>query len=198
MAALYVVIDTTTVESSKILYVAEMQASVYWGRILTDKGLKVIAPLLDAKAFSKLEQLPLQYLFWNTFRETPAEDYAQLVQNCLTKALALPVDKTDLRELERDANRAYQHKMAQYTPETDDPNALSLAAAAPQQAASSRPRAAGATKQVWDIADRMAAEADGTIPNRQDFIAECVRCGINASTASTQFSKWKSSHVRPN
>lgn len=47
----------------------------------------------------------------------------------------------------------------------------------------------GATKRVWDIADRVFAEV-GHI-DRAKIIEACVAEGINASTAGTQFSKWR-------
>lgn len=45
--------------------------------------------------------------------------------------------------------------------------------------------AASPTKLVWQIADSMPAA------NRADIIAACVAQGVNAATASTQFSKWR-------
>ena len=190
MRHLYMVIDTTTTKTTKILYIAELQASQYWGRILTHRGLKVIAPALEAKGFTKLDHLDLQYLYWNTFGETPPDIYAELVQHCFARAKLLEIDKTDIRELE------YQVKKIEEQQAAGLPAAPAAAAGEPQN--SHRPRTAGATAKVWEIADQMAAAAGGAIPDRKALIDECVRQGINASTASTQFSKWKSGYVRPN
>lgn len=46
----------------------------------------------------------------------------------------------------------------------------------------------GATKLVWEIADRITG--DGPI-DRAVIIAACEAEGINKSTAGTQYSKWK-------
>lgn len=50
-----------------------------------------------------------------------------------------------------------------------------------------------ATKKVWDIADRMFAEAaknNSPAPKRKEVIEECVRNGIAYGTARTQFQHW--------
>ena len=55
--------------------------------------------------------------------------------------------------------------------------------------------AGGTTKLVWDIADAIRAEnpaAEAKIL-RPTIIAKCEAEGINASTAGTQFAKWKNS-----
>lgn len=49
------------------------------------------------------------------------------------------------------------------------------------------------TKKVWDIADKMFAEAaknSAPSPKRKEVIDECVRQGIAYGTARTQFQHW--------
>lgn len=49
------------------------------------------------------------------------------------------------------------------------------------------------TKKVWDIADKMFAEAEknnNPAPKRKEVIEECVRQGIAYGTARTQFQHW--------
>lgn len=59
--------------------------------------------------------------------------------------------------------------------------------------ASNKPRTAGATGKVWEIADKVKEEnprldAKGLRPL---IIEACVKADINPATASTQYSKWK-------
>lgn len=59
---------------------------------------------------------------------------------------------------------------------------------------SARPRNAGATGKVWEIADATKLEfPDVKDPKelRAEIIKRCVEDGINPATAATQFSKWK-------
>lgn len=62
--------------------------------------------------------------------------------------------------------------------------------------AGNRPRNAGATGKVWEIADATMAEHPAIKDPKQLrplIIEACVKAGINAATAATQFSKWKGS-----
>lgn len=59
-------------------------------------------------------------------------------------------------------------------------------------AAGARPKAGTSTGRVWDIADEVSARlglADKVV--RKEVIELCAAEGINASTASVQFGKWK-------
>lgn len=56
-----------------------------------------------------------------------------------------------------------------------------------EPAVAGAPRKAGATARVWQIADAVSA-AGG---DRKAIVEACVAEGINASTAATQYSRWK-------
>lgn len=64
-------------------------------------------------------------------------------------------------------------------------------------APSERPKAGTTTAKVWDIADALLKTQKGKISDAKSFraavINECVEAGINSSTASVQFGKWKAS-----
>lgn len=51
----------------------------------------------------------------------------------------------------------------------------------------------GATRRVWEIADETCPH--GAEIDRAAIIEACVAQGINASTAGTQFSKWKKARL---
>ena len=176
---LYMVIDVTTVEGTKVLKIAGIREATLIGKIFQAQGLKVIAPPMEGRSFAKLEKLPLQYLYWSVCQETPPEDYAELVQKCLTKLQTLPVDDTPLASLEKEVARLYPDGTLAPAVQPKDPNAPP-----------SRPREAGATGRVWEVADQMFAQVSG-MPDRKMVIAAGEAAGINSATASTQFSKWK-------
>ncbi len=181
---LYMVIDTTVVEETKILYVAEIRPAMLWGRLLSDKGRKVIAPAIEGRGFTKLPQLALQYLFWNTFGTTPSDNYAQLVQDCVIHAKLMAVDQTDLNWLEREAEKIEVKQSAEAPRIGDDGLAVPI-----------RPRTAGATQQVWEIADKLCGPTPEDMPERKAIIDACIAQGINPATASTQYSKWKKARL---
>lgn len=62
-----------------------------------------------------------------------------------------------------------------------------------------RPAAGSTTGKVWDIADAWVTDECNTAATdkemRRQVIAECVKAGINSSTASVQYSKWLSSRT---
>lgn len=59
--------------------------------------------------------------------------------------------------------------------------------------ASSRPKAGSSTGKVWDIADEIAVSITDEKALRKSVIDKCVQEGINKSTASVQFGKWRNS-----
>ena len=56
---------------------------------------------------------------------------------------------------------------------------------------SDRPKAGSTTGKVWDIADNLSITITDDKALRKSVIAECEAQGINKSTASVQFGKWK-------
>lgn len=58
---------------------------------------------------------------------------------------------------------------------------------------STRPKAGSSTGKVWDIADDVSKTITDAKALRKAVIDRCVQEGINQSTASVQFGKWKNS-----
>lgn len=58
---------------------------------------------------------------------------------------------------------------------------------------SQRPKAGSSTGKVWDIADEVSQTITDAKALRKAVIDRCVQEGINQSTASVQFGKWKNS-----
>lgn len=179
----YMLIDVTSLETTKVVKVAHLREVELLGRLLQANGRKTIAPPLEGRGLSALDKMQLQYLYWNTCEETPPEDYAELLQKCLIKLETLPMDQTPLATLEKECERvcprdAVVHQKKESAPkEPKDPLA--------------RPKATSTTGLVWEIADKLYAAAGNQIPNRKEMIAACVAEEINPATASTQFGKWK-------
>lgn len=91
---LYMVIDITSVKTTRIMHVNTNEKVTQFGRDFNSDypDIKIIAPPIAGRSFSKFEILQLQYLFWNTFHAVPEEDYGKLVNNCLEKALNLKIN----------------------------------------------------------------------------------------------------------
>lgn len=53
-----------------------------------------------------------------------------------------------------------------------------------------RPKAGTKTGRVWEISDAISAEGKAPAP-RKDVIEACVKEEINASTAATQYGRWR-------
>lgn len=180
----YMLIDVTAVESTAVLAIATNPRVVLLGKIQQAQGRKVIAPPLEGRSFSKLEKLPLQYLYWSVCKETPPDDYSELLRRCLAKLDAMPVDETPLEELEREVARLY--------PEGPVSQGEKKAPRDPG-APPARPKATSTTGRVWEIADGMMTGS--ALPERKAVIAACEAEGINPATASTQYGKWKASKL---
>lgn len=178
----YMLIDVTAVETTAVLAIATNPRIVLLGKIQQAQGRKVIAPPLEGRSFSKLEKLPLQYLYWSICKETPPDDYSELLRQCLTKLDSIPVDETPLEELEREVARLY--------PEEPVSRGEKKAARDPG-APPARPKATSTTGRVWEIADSLMK--GNVLPERKAVIAACEAEGINPATASTQYGKWKAS-----
>ena len=88
------IVDVSTVEITRILYVNDRQSVIDFGQAFGKDypHIQIIAPPVEGRAFSKFTLLQLQYLFWNTFHEKPVYDYAVLLKNCIDKTLALKIN----------------------------------------------------------------------------------------------------------
>lgn len=179
----YMLIDVTNVESTAVIAIATQRPVVLLGKVHAAQGRKVIAPPLEGRSFAKLDKLALQYLYWNIYKETPPDEYGDLVRNCLVKLNALPEDATPIEDLEREVARLYPE-----TPTTSSEEKAPREPGAPPP----RPKATSTTGRVWEIADRMLAAGS---TDRKAVIAACEAEGINPSTASTQYGKWRASKL---
>ena len=188
----YMLIDVTTVEETKILLISDIRRIVLHGYLQKYHGRVVIGPPAGGSGFSKLSKEQLQYLYWNHTGNPPLEDYAALLQACLELVWKLPMDET--------SQEALTAKVRSLCPEALDGAAVipikdrGAAAAVTQGEAPSRPKAKSTTGAVWEIADKLYSELGG-LPDRKKVLAFCESAGINAATASTQYSKWKAAKL---
>ena len=213
----HIVIDITTPETTAILQVTDLERSLLWTKLYEAEGRKIIAPELGNKAMSKLDTLPLQYLYWNFFQVQPPLEFPALSKPIFDHIKTLEMDKTAMAELQwrvellatnynekisdADLNvegtatgRIPANQEAQSnTPKTEEVTKVK-AVKAPN-----RPREGTTTAHVWDIADGMHASDPGLGIDSKEFrtcvIDQCVEAGINKSTAATQYGKWKASKL---
>jgi len=180
----YMLIDITTPEQTRILAIAPLKQVQLLGRLAQAEGKTVIAPPLEARGFSKLERLSLQYLLWNMLQITPSEDYPTNVRNCINAFEKIPVDPTPLADLER--------RCAALAPIAEEA-APSAKKPTKEVDPNHRPRANTTTGLVWEICDRLWEANSRQLPERKEIMEACAKEEINPATAGTQYAKWKAS-----
>ena len=184
-ATLYMVIDVTTPETTKLLRITDLRRAALYGHLFKHQGLKVIAPVIEGRGFSKLPQLNLQYLYWNICQETPPDDYGQLVQKCLEKLAGMTQDESTFESLMKEINRLGINlddptmPAEKKEPAEKDPNAIPA-----------RPAVRSTTGLVWELADIEFGKAGNQMPERKAVIDACIAEEINPATESTQYAKW--------
>jgi hypothetical protein len=192
-STLYMVIDLTTLEQSRIVAVAPMKEAQLIGKILQASYKQVVAPPLEGRGFSKLTIEQVQYIFWNMTQTPPPLEYAELLVKVKAAAEALPVDETPIHELERTVRDLYPNEPNGGIPK--EPRAPK----APGEPAE-RPKASSTTGRVWELADveyakYLAKNPDGSAVDwkilRSAIVAACEAESINKATAATQYSKWR-------
>ena len=191
-ANLYMVIDTTCIEATKIRAVADINRATRIGQIYMAEhpGRTCIAAPLEARGFTKLDLLALQYLLWNNWQIKPPEVYADLVQLCLKQALTIEVDASEMAQLE-----------AEYTMSKKDEakviaNLEPKAPKAPKAPSNATPKKMSTCGVVWDICGEVKAASGLSLDDkalRGLIMAACEKEGINKSTSNVQYGKWKAS-----
>lgn len=189
----YMVLDTTTTEGVKFLAVEILHKASAWGQIYKHQGLTVIAPPLEGRGFAKLDLLQLQYLYWNTFQQTPPADMALLVPHLLAYGEKFPEGEMSVEQLQAIVADLYPNGV------TGAP-AVAKAPKEPKAPGtpSERPKANSTTGLVWDICDReldKMTSKDDWKTVRAAIMAACEFDGINPATAATQYSKWKAAKL---
>jgi hypothetical protein len=185
---LYMLIDVTTVENTRVLRVGDLERIQLHGRLYVAQGKKVIAPPVMGRGFSKLDKLPLQYLYWNTVGAEPPEDYGQLVQNCLAAINEMTPCDEPLRGL---------HDLADSIDILHPPEKVVVVA----PVVIKPPKATTTTGVIWQIATEVLEDlCDGQLPDdfkelRAEVVARCKREGFNESTISVQYGKWKNAQL---
>ena len=186
----YMLIDTTALAETRFLAVGGMKEMGAMGRIKKAQGRQVIAPPVEGRGFSTMSKEQLQYLFWNTMQQPPADDFGVLAQALLGIAMTMPADQTPLEELEAEVARLYPDSptVSSSTPtQANEPRA--------PRAPGERPKATSTTGKVWEIADRFFTDDGDWKTMRAKIMAACEAEGINSATAATQYSKWKGSKL---
>ena len=189
---LYMVIDVTTTESTCIRFVTNNERAVLLGQTYMNDhpGRKCIAPIIEARSFSKLDKLALQYLFWNTFNKAPNEDYGQLLQDCLTNTLQFPIDYSEIGSLQ-----ALKDLSIANSPVLPDGN-IKPPKIKKEKTENLIPKVTSTCGFVWDICAKVKKDSNLKIDDKalRGLVMEaCEKEGINKSTAAVQWSKWRAS-----
>lgn len=195
---LYMLIDVTTVEQTHVVLIGNMRRVQLLGALKAaeGQGRKLIAPPLQGRGFSKLDKLQLQYLYWNTVKQTPPEDYGKLVQDCL--------DVINKMEPNKDSIGALEYLVEQLEPSApgavlDESGQPIKPAAKDPNAPPARPKGTTTTGVIWTICDEvLQAVTGGQIPQdwkpvRDEAWKRCEMEGFNNGTFGVQYSKWRKS-----
>ncbi len=202
----YMLIDITTMETTKLLLVGTLRQVQLHGQILKADGRNVIAPPLEGRGLSRLKMEELQYMLWNTWGLSPVnakgepKGFGDLLTECLHAAQQVLPDGTSIELLEAEVAKIAQ------PPEDEGehkPEAKLVKKAMPRtpQKPGEAPAATSTTGKVWIIADRVLAAHPAVTattdwkPLRDAIIAACESEGINKATAATQYSKYKASKI---
>lgn len=182
----YMLIETSAEDKTRILAIGTIRTVPLLAKICrATVGGEYIGPPLEGKGFSKVSEMGLKYLYWNTFSLTPPEDYNTLLNACKEAAEGMAVDETPLEVLEAQVRRLYPDDPEETAENANGTPPKAKAKAKPSEA----PKKSGVSKRVWDIADEMSST--GSIPTRSEVMTKAIAEGINKATAGTQYSRWR-------
>lgn len=163
----------------------------YWADILAPNHDFLITGTSN-RDYSCYSSYELRLLYFNTVGEAVPDtiEYGKILKGVADIARSLAVDETPIMELRSKLGRDLAPIDPRPAPEKRSSPKSSGPAKTP-----GRPKPGSSTGKVWEIADQMHAGDPGLGIDSKEFrtcvIEECVKSGINASTASTQFGKWK-------
>lgn len=166
-------------DTRKVIAVAPTEEqAMLWAEARNPESAVVL--LHDAKSYSILTDAELRELLYNTTgAKVEGGTLSQLKEYISARLQSLPADPTPaekiLEIIAAKSGNACNEAQAKSTP--------------------IRRAAGGVTAAVWQIADQCSQQyADVSIPElRKIIIDKCVENGINFSTASTQYARWKKS-----
>lgn len=167
-----------------------------WADILVPTSDYYITGMESLCSLSVYTAYELRLLYQNTVGDPVSEsiDYTKLLEGIQQLGSALIVDETPLDALKGKAKRGTKATKAavKETVKQNEGSPTPPTKEKPAKAAkpAGRPKEGSATGKVWSIGDTLYADT-GEIPDRKTVIAACEKEGINPSTASTQYGKWK-------
>jgi hypothetical protein len=194
---LYMLVDITEVEHTKVLAVGNMRRTQLLGRLKAAEGRQVIAPPIEGRGFSKLSLEQLQYLFWHVAGVTPPTDYAELVKECERRVNEIKPNEEHIPSLEFLVKQLEKNegKLADGTlVDPDEPKPVV------------RPKGTTTTGIIWTICDEVLkelrngevpADTEGWKPVRAEAAKRCDAEGFHTGTFGVQYGKWKGNKLAP-
>lgn len=205
MSTNHVVINRDTMTFVAVADTMQKASLIAWNDCADDTA--TILPLETKRFFSTFGVLELMLLYKNTTGlQGDIYNFTGMLKECYELALKLPVDGRSLAQLEAKADKLpvlpplpkipKPPVIVKYDGASTGANPFVEAPKAPTPKNPSKPSAKGSTGRVWEVADKVFADMGSglvTKEMRTKIIAECEAISILASTAATQFSKWKAS-----
>lgn len=173
----YIAVDADT---RRIIAVAPSEEqAMLWAEIRSPESAVVL--LCDGRSYSIFTDPELRELLFNaTGAKVEGGSYGQVLEYLKNRLQELPCDDTIAEELLEILAKKRQ------APD---------AALQEQKEKAQAPRHGGISAKVWELAELCSKEnPDVSVPElRKIIIDRCTKEGINLSTASTQYARWKKS-----
>ena len=199
--------------------VDSVEKAILWADILVPTCDYMVTDVQSTKTFSIYTDYELRKLFFNTVGQHPPVNtkYSTLLKGVLDLASKLRLDETPLEDLKDrlaipatvevpvDVDHINETLNQHEADEPQDSHEIEEAKAAKKEKPKTKKKAAKktlgkpkegtATATVWIIADELNKVDPGLGIDSKEFrkcvVDQCVEKGVNKSTASTQFGKWK-------
>lgn len=171
--------------------VPTVRQAEYWAELLIPTRDFLITGT-EAKNYSCYTHYELRQIYYHQTGEAVPDTmpYSILIQGIISLVDRLELDETPEEDLK--ARLGYDLSPPSPLPDTRKAPVKPGIMTTETDKPAVRPKKSGATKMVWDIADRLKLSLN-RIPTRKEIIEACVAEEINAATASTQYGKWKQS-----
>lgn len=183
-------LDTDKMEVLKVH--RDPECLVYWLEILNLQNSNTAIRGLDSNHFDIFGSDVFNALYTNLTGDQLREfdDRDRLVNTIRKEIDRLEEDTTPLEGLKKMLGRP----LSPVSLISDDDDEKPGRRKSSSSSEIKRPAEGTATRRVWDLADEVLEKSDyelGSKLLRSDIITTCTNEGIHASTAATQYSKWK-------
>lgn len=170
------------------------------------KHESLVAPM-EKRTLAKFTEYELGMLYHNTFKRgvPPTSKYADLLAAVYDAIERMPADTTAQEILDAKHRELHPEDFVEMKVSTSTPRVAAAEKPAknnspkPVSTGSKRPAEGSVTGRCWALADCLLGDSDLSAVDlkalRASLVEAAVAQGIDPSTASTQFSRWKAAKL---